>query len=582
MKKRYYGIFLIVFLIMFIINLSKTGTTYAQLSEFSQEEQGTVIKSGDCGSTEEDNVKFNLYEDGTLYIFGEGAIADDAFYDIKKEVVKVIVDEGITSIGLNVFLDFSEMISVEISSTVESIGMASVPVNGFFYGSYGTPFLYCNKLESIKVSPDNKVYESREECNALIDKKSQVLVGGCKNSFIPEGIEYIGKGAFFGCEGLTAIVIPDSVLSIESSAFEDCTGLETVKLSDNLTDIGVCAFRGCCSLSEIEFPNHLEAIDKYAFEGCLELSDFKIPYSLNAIGERAFFNCSNLRKIIIPSTLEEVGASAFAVEGLLLCFEEDLNVNPFNIAFNIKMPIKENSSTTKNNAIQVAYGDFDGDGKVTLGDVTKGLKLALNIEETTEENLLYCGVDSDKVQLMDVSQYLKVALGIEELVKGKAYVKMPDTYSARIRVLGDALLLTEFEGEQDICGLTEDMYDNNINIESSHISVSKVKDIKNLSLLQKLTLMQMYGINKEDLVRKYFYKVTFPCSYDYDLDNLRMAITGHEATNSGEIILDFGLTDIVNTNLDQTRTFYFMVSKNMVGYDEKPEFRCVNYYGKKW
>lgn len=159
---------------------------------------------------------------------------------------------------------------------------------------------------------------------------------------------------------------------------------------------------------------------------------------------------------------------------------------------------------------------------------------------------------------------------------------MPDTYSARIRVLGDALLLTEFEGEQDICGLTEDMYDNNINIESSHISVSKVKDIKNLSLLQKLTLMQMYGINKEDLVRKYFYKVTFPCSYDYDLDNLRMAITGHEATNSGEIILDFGLTDIVNTNLDQTRTFYFMVSKNMVGYDEKPEFRCVNYYGKKW
>ena len=47
------------------------------------------------------------------------------------------------------------------------------------------------KLESIKVSPDNKVYESREECNALIDKKSQVLVGGCKNSFIPEGIEYI-------------------------------------------------------------------------------------------------------------------------------------------------------------------------------------------------------------------------------------------------------------------------------------------------------------------------------------------------------------------------------------------------------
>ena len=112
----------------------------------------------------------------------------------------------------------------------------------------GNVFTGCSSLESIIVDENNAVYDSRENCNAIIEKDSNRLVSGCNKTVIPDSVKSIG-GAFAGCSGLTSIVIPDEVTWIGDNIFEDC---------DSLTSI---VWRGNVYTSYSEFK---EAFDLYA------------------------------------------------------------------------------------------------------------------------------------------------------------------------------------------------------------------------------------------------------------------------------------------------------------------------------
>ena len=115
-------------------------------------------------------------------------------------------------------------------------------------------FSACSGLTSISVDVNNPKYDSRNNCNAIIETETNILIAGCKNTIIPDSVTSIGSFAFWVCSELTSIVIPDSVTSIGDFAFWDCKGLTSIVIPDSVTSIGYSAFKGCSGLKEIRIP----------------------------------------------------------------------------------------------------------------------------------------------------------------------------------------------------------------------------------------------------------------------------------------------------------------------------------------
>ena len=179
----------------------------------------------------------------------------------------VAIPNSVTSIGQSAFRNCSGLTSVTIPNSVRSIGQSAfngcsgltsltIPSSVTEIGRY--VFSGCSKLTSITVDADNTKYDSRADCNAIIEKSTNTLIAGCSATSIPNSVTSIEDGAFLACSGLTSVTIPNSVTSIGLFAFEDCSGLKSVAIPNSVTSIGYAAFRNCSGLtsviSEIENP----------------------------------------------------------------------------------------------------------------------------------------------------------------------------------------------------------------------------------------------------------------------------------------------------------------------------------------
>ena len=195
----------------------------------------------------------------------------------------------VTSIQHHAFIECEELTGITIPASVESIGELA--------------FSGCCRLSRISVSKDNPVYDSRENCCAIIETASDTLVLGCYNTKIPESVRRIGENAFDGAWFLEDIVIPDSVRVIDDWAFSKCFDLKYIHLPDSLEIIGDAAFYQCASLDEIHLPESLKRLGNGAFCMCVSLKKIHIPASVRFVmGEdRLLAGCEAVRHISVDT-----------------------------------------------------------------------------------------------------------------------------------------------------------------------------------------------------------------------------------------------------------------------------------------
>ena len=218
-------------------------------------------KSGSCGP----NLKWELANDGVLTITGEGEMTDYSYSNripwYGQHIKRIIIDDGVTTIGNEAFRLCSSLTSVTIPNSVTTIG------NSAFYN--------CSALTSVT---------------------------------IPNSVTTIGNHAFFGCSALTSVTIPNSVTEIGYSTFGDCSALTSVTIPNSVTTIGNHAFYNCSALTSVTIPNSVTEIGSDAFSKCTNLQKVNIGNSVKTIGIAAFNNCTSITQIsseaVVPPTCE--------------------------------------------------------------------------------------------------------------------------------------------------------------------------------------------------------------------------------------------------------------------------------------
>ncbi len=336
----------------------------------------TLAASGSCGcQSDPDSVVWTLDDQGTLKLSGSGPTdsyrspvlqgSDMIFYvpwgEYVSDIKRVVINEGITSLGKCLFERHTSIIEVSIPSTVTEIeDKAFVNCSSLTQvvlpsglKSLGEAAFYGSALETITIPsgmttiPKNafgqcqsltRAYlpetvteigeQAFHKCTSLpwirLPSSLKVLEGkaflGCKNLYsitIPSKVTSIGEYAFFGTSLSGKLVIPDNVTQIGAYAFRNLKSLDTVKLSKRLQTIGEGAFYGCSGLSTIVIPDSVTEIKDFAFWQCSKLNTITLSSNLSAIGKEAFAY-SPVEDLVIPDSVTKIGQNIFESCGSLV------------------------------------------------------------------------------------------------------------------------------------------------------------------------------------------------------------------------------------------------------------------------
>ena len=253
------------------------------------------------------------------------------------------IPNGVNTIILQAFSD-AHITSLTISGSVTKIESLA------FQGA---------DIGSIVVEEGNPIYDSRDNCNAVIETASNSIIVGCKNTVFPSSVTSIGVGAFSGYAQST-ITIPNHIITIEQDAFR-ASELTSVIIGNSVKTIGVAAFEYCEKLASVTIPESVTTIGIISFLGCRELTSLTIGKNVTSIGDGSFYECEKLKDVY--------------------CYAEEVPivdvwyVNPMNGIFD--------SNSAGNATLHVPAGSIDA---YKASDDWNGFKEIVAIEEETTED----------------------------------------------------------------------------------------------------------------------------------------------------------------------------------------------------
>ncbi len=345
--------------------------------ELSEAEAAAVTELGEVFKENEDITSF----DELQYFTGLTSIGENAFRNCIN-MTSVTIPSSVTSIGDRAFSECKKLSSMEIPDQVTTIGLyafsgltsnQSLHIGRSLSSVYGCSFANNAALTSITVDEENATYDSRNNCNAVIETATNKLIVGCQTTVIPEDVTTIGNNAFWGRWSMASIEIPANITVIEPNAFSWCISLRTVDarmetpctLEENTFDnipedcvlyvpAGTKAayiakgwtedvFKEIKDNSIIDFADaNVKAlcVENWdtdgdgelckaeaavvtelgeVFKGNTDITSFdELQYftGLTSIGENAFNGCENLTSIVIPNTVTTIGVAAFNDTGL--------------------------------------------------------------------------------------------------------------------------------------------------------------------------------------------------------------------------------------------------------------------------
>ena len=286
----------------------------AELAKFSGSQKKVVIPES------------VTYNDVTYSVTSLG----NACFNGCSSLTSITIPSSVTSLGDRCFNGCKSLTSIDIPSSVTSLGLSC--------------FRGCSSLESITVDKNNKVYDSRDNCNAIIETSTNRMIRGCKTTVIPSSVTSLGFSCFWDCTSLTSITIPSSVTYLGSSCFNGCSSLESITVDKNnkvydsrescnaiietstntmiqgckttvipssVTSLEESCFDGCSSLTSVTIPSSVTSLGNWCFEGCSSLTSITIPSSVTSLGKYCFENCSSLTSITIPSSVTSLGVICF-------------------------------------------------------------------------------------------------------------------------------------------------------------------------------------------------------------------------------------------------------------------------------
>jgi len=201
-------------------------------------------------------------------------------------LTNLIVGNGVTFIGDNVFRECANLLLVSLAPTLKKIG------NGAFQS--------CTKLSSITLPEINELGQSAfYNCTSL------------KSIILPNSLLIIQLSTFYGCSSMASVLFGNAITQIQDNAFTGCSKLIGIDIPNSVKSIGTYAFSGCASLSSLILGTSLQSLGTYTFSGCTSLQSVQFPSTLQIIPGYVFENCSSLKELNIPGTVTSISSNAF-------------------------------------------------------------------------------------------------------------------------------------------------------------------------------------------------------------------------------------------------------------------------------
>ena len=275
-----------------------------------------------CGLSDNYSGDGNLYIPAThngkpiVSIAGSAFSWNENIFSVKfspKSYVKTISEsafgycENLTSFELPSNLEIIE------DSAFSSTALKQIYIPESVSYIHSSAFRDCSHLESIEVSAQNESYDSRENCNAIIDSEGNKFILTCKNTTIPLSVTEIPDGMLKGAS-ITTFTIPRHITKIGNSAFSGCSSLQSIIFEEGslLQEIGKDAFSFCTSLSSIVLPSGVKIIGDGAFYFCASLNSITLNNGLEEIGESVFKYCNSLTSFVVPASVKVLTANSFS------------------------------------------------------------------------------------------------------------------------------------------------------------------------------------------------------------------------------------------------------------------------------